>query len=190
MDLHCWSSRTARHHSKPTIPLLISRVRGVRSRYSPTARLEGLLSKVSTNGWCIARLMPKMSGRRRNRGTFRQCCTLAPGESKTYGLRFLLSDSIRNIEKTLAENGRPVAVGVPGYVVPQNIDARLFLKYPKSVESMKVEPAESLAINGRRSARRRLEGLYGQREGLGSLASHHHLRRHFRADNSILRDQA
>lgn len=27
--------------------------------------------------------------------------TLAPGESKTYGLKFLVSDSIRNIETTL-----------------------------------------------------------------------------------------
>ncbi len=80
--------------------------------------------------------------------------TLAPGESKTYGLRFLLSDSIRDIENTLAKNGRPVAVGVPGYVVPQNIDARLFVKYPKDVESIKVEPLGALAINA--------DGLPGQ----------------------------
>jgi hypothetical protein len=80
--------------------------------------------------------------------------TLAPGESKTYGLRFLLSDSIRDIENTLAKNGRPVAVGVPGYVVPQNIDARLFVKYPKDVESMKVEPLGALVINA--------DGLPGQ----------------------------
>ena len=80
--------------------------------------------------------------------------TLAPGESKTYGLRFLLSDSIRDIENTLAKNGRPVAVGVPGYVVPQNIDARLFVKYPKDVESIKVEPLAALAINA--------DGLPGQ----------------------------
>lgn len=71
---------------------------------------------------------------------------LAPGESKTYGLRFLLSDSIRNIEQTLAANGRPVAVGVPGYIVPADIDARLFLKYPKGVESMKIDPEGALSI--------------------------------------------
>src|SRR5579863_9760015 len=46
--------------------------------------------------------------------------TLAPGESKTYGVKFLLSDSIRHIEKTLANNRRPVAVGVPGYILPQD----------------------------------------------------------------------
>jgi hypothetical protein len=72
---------------------------------------------------------------------------LAPGDSKTYGVKFLLSDSIRDIEKTLAQNGRPVAVGVPGYVVAMDIDARLFLTYSKSVHSMAVEPKGSLSIS-------------------------------------------
>ena len=72
--------------------------------------------------------------------------TLAPGESKTYGLRFLVSDSIRNIEKTLTSNQRPLAVGIPGYVVPTDIHARLFLKYPKGVRSLQVEPAAALTI--------------------------------------------
>ena len=72
---------------------------------------------------------------------------LSPGESKTYGLKFLLSDSIRNIEKTLEENGRPVAVGVPGYVVPEDINARLFLQYSNSVKSISVEPEGALSIS-------------------------------------------
>jgi hypothetical protein len=72
---------------------------------------------------------------------------LAPGESKTYGLKFLLSDSIRNIEKTLADNGRPVAVGIPGYIVPQNIDARLFLKYLSKVKSTTVDPPGALRVD-------------------------------------------
>jgi hypothetical protein len=74
--------------------------------------------------------------------------TVAPGESKTYGLKFLLSDSIHNIENTLAENGRPVAIGVPGYIVPTDIDARLFVKYPKAVKSTKIEPEGALSIAG------------------------------------------
>jgi Family of unknown function (DUF5695) len=72
--------------------------------------------------------------------------TLAPGESKTYGLKFLASDSIRNIEKTLTENKRPLAVGIPGYVLPTDIHARLFLKYPKNVRSLEVEPAGAISI--------------------------------------------
>jgi hypothetical protein len=71
---------------------------------------------------------------------------LAPGESKTYGLKFLVSDSIRHIETTLADNRRPVAVGVPGYVLPQDIDARLFLKYASPVISLKVEPPASIEV--------------------------------------------
>lgn len=75
--------------------------------------------------------------------------TLAPGESKTYGLKLVVSDSIRGIEQTLAENHRPVAVGVPGYVLPMDIDARLFLKYAKGVKSMAVEPEGALTIGER-----------------------------------------
>ena len=72
--------------------------------------------------------------------------TLKPGEAKTYGVKFLLSDSIQHIEKALSENHRPVAVGVPGYVLPQDIDGRLFLKYDKPVTSLKVDPPLAIEI--------------------------------------------
>src|SRR5205809_3188393 len=78
--------------------------------------------------------------------------TLKPGESKTYGVKFLLSPSIRAIEQTLAENRRPVAVGVPGYVLPTDIDARLFLQYAKPVESIAVEPRGAATISRAPSA--------------------------------------
>ncbi|MGB9029384.1 MAG: DUF5695 domain-containing protein [Acidobacteriaceae bacterium] len=70
--------------------------------------------------------------------------TLAPGDSRTYGLRFLVSDSIRGIEKTLADNGRPVAIGVPGYILPTDLEAHLFLKYSQPVASIAVEPAGAI----------------------------------------------
>ena len=72
--------------------------------------------------------------------------TLKPGQSKTYGVKFLLSDSIRDIERTLAENQRPVAVGIPGYVLPTDIAAQLFLKYPKPVKTLRVEPEGAISI--------------------------------------------
>jgi hypothetical protein len=72
--------------------------------------------------------------------------TLSPGETKTYGVEFVTADSIRDIDKTLAENGRPVAVGVPGYVLPTDMEARLFLKYPQAVKSMTVEPAGAMTF--------------------------------------------
>ncbi len=72
--------------------------------------------------------------------------TLAPGETRSYGVRFLLADEIRAIEPTLLADGRPVAVGVPGYVVPMDIEARLFLKHAAGVRSLRVEPPGALTI--------------------------------------------
>ena len=80
---------------------------------------------------------------------------LAPGESRTYAVEFVAADSIRDIEKTLAEHQRPVAVGVPGYVLPMDLQARLFLKYPHGVKAMSVEPAGAVAI---REEKRRPSG--------------------------------
>lgn len=71
---------------------------------------------------------------------------LKPGQSRTIGLRFLVSDSIRDIEKTLAANTRPVAVGIPGYILPEDQDGSLFLKYTKAVQSIAVDPAGAIDI--------------------------------------------
>lgn len=71
---------------------------------------------------------------------------LQPGETREIGLKFILSDSIKGIEQTLADNKRPVAIGVPGYVLPQDIKAKLFLRYPQNVKSMSVEPAGAMVI--------------------------------------------
>jgi hypothetical protein len=73
--------------------------------------------------------------------------TLQPGESRSFGVRFLLSDSIRNIEKTLTQHQRPVAVGVPGYILPTDLDAHLFLSYREPVDSMSVDPQGAIAIH-------------------------------------------
>ncbi len=73
--------------------------------------------------------------------------TLHPGESRTYGVRFFLSDSIRHIEQTLAQNGRPVAVGIPGYVLPTDIDGHLFLNHSRPVKTLRVEPDGALSVS-------------------------------------------
>ena len=72
--------------------------------------------------------------------------TLAPGETRTVGLQFLVSPEIRDIEKTLAANARPVAVGIPGYVLPMDTDVKLFLKYPRSVKSIAVAPEGAVTL--------------------------------------------
>lgn len=71
---------------------------------------------------------------------------LAPGAERTVGLRFLLAPSIREIEKTLAENQRPVAVGVPGYVLPEDAETSLFLKSAHAVKSIQVEPTGAIDV--------------------------------------------
>jgi len=73
--------------------------------------------------------------------------TIAPGATRTYGVKFLLADQIRNIEKTLIANHRPLAVGIPGYVLPMDLDARLFLNYPSKVRELAVEPQAAIAIH-------------------------------------------
>ena len=73
--------------------------------------------------------------------------TLTPGEIKTYGIRFLLSPEIRDIEKTLMLNKRPVAVGIPGYILPMDLEGRLFLNYRSKVALMKVAPEGAIKIS-------------------------------------------
>ena len=76
-----------------------------------------------------------------------------PGASKVYSIKFLLSDEIRNIEKTLIANQRPVAVGIPGYVLPTDLDARLFLNYPHPVSSVEAEPKGSIIVKKEKPTR-------------------------------------
>lgn len=72
--------------------------------------------------------------------------TLAPGQTRQIGVRFALSPSIRAIEDTLAAHRRPVAVGIPGYVVPTDLAADLFLKAPSAVAKIEVFPAGALTV--------------------------------------------
>lgn len=71
---------------------------------------------------------------------------LKPGEKKVVGLDFYISPSIRQIESTLASHKRPVAVGIPGYILPTDQEASLFLRSNRSVRNLSVEPAGSLSV--------------------------------------------
>lgn len=66
--------------------------------------------------------------------------TLRPKETKSFSLKFVLSEGIKNIQETLVKEEHPVAVGVPGYVLPKGDRAKLFLKYSKEIESIHIEP--------------------------------------------------
>lgn len=73
--------------------------------------------------------------------------TLAPGETREIGVRFLLSPSIRAIDSTLAANARPVAIGVPGYVLPFDLTADLFLRAAQRVKAIDVFPQDAMEVS-------------------------------------------
>lgn len=97
--------------------------------------------------------------------------TLAAGKSITFGLRFLVAPDVRHIESTLTEHKRPVAVGVPGYILPQDMNARLFLRYIAPVKSIVSEPAGAVTIhdNGRNAAGLHAYTLHGNQWGRSRL---------------------
>ncbi len=71
---------------------------------------------------------------------------LNPGEIYEFGLEFVLAPSVKEIEATLIKNERPVAQGIPGYVLPMDVTGKLYLKYPKEVKEIKCEPEGFLNV--------------------------------------------
>ncbi|GGE94340.1 DUF5695 domain-containing protein [Sphingomonas prati] len=79
--------------------------------------------------------------------------TLAPGTTRTIGVRFVTAAAIAAIEDTLVANHRPVAVGIPGYVVPTDQDVSLFLKTPQPITRVESFPAGALTATPTTSAK-------------------------------------
>lgn len=72
--------------------------------------------------------------------------TLEPGQTRTYGIEFRMAPSIRDIETTLQSANRPVAVGLPGYILSMDQIGKLFLhNTASSIQSMSVSPSGALA---------------------------------------------
>jgi hypothetical protein len=69
-----------------------------------------------------------------------------PGATKSYGVQFLVAPDVRRIEDRLRQADVPVAVGLPGYVIPQNTDHQLFLASSSAVSQIEVEPLGSLIV--------------------------------------------
>ena len=72
---------------------------------------------------------------------------LQPGEERSYGLRFSLAEDVRHIEDELARQQLPVAVGLPGYVLPQDSASSLFLSSRSPVKEIEVDPEGALLIS-------------------------------------------
>lgn len=71
---------------------------------------------------------------------------LPPNGRREIGLQFLLSDRVQTIEQTLKANGRPVAVGIPGYVLPNDVEGRLFLQARSRVTKIESIPASAMTV--------------------------------------------
>ncbi|KLT65342.1 DUF5695 domain-containing protein [Pedobacter sp. BMA] len=71
---------------------------------------------------------------------------IKPGETKNYALQLVVSGSAKDTEPRLIQLHKPVAISVPGYVLPKNVNGKLFLKYPKEVRAISVFPDKAIEI--------------------------------------------
>lgn len=71
---------------------------------------------------------------------------LKANESVSYGVQFVPAENIKHVEKTLEANQRPATIGIPGYVLPQDVEGKLFIKYPANVRSIEVFPKNALVF--------------------------------------------
>ncbi|MBC9796345.1 DUF5695 domain-containing protein [Sinomicrobium weinanense] len=97
--------------------------------------------------------------------------TLRPGDSRNYTLKFVLADDIRKVPDVLAEQSRPVVTGIPGYVIPMDVKAHLFLRYTEDVDSFKVEPEGALELETERTTSKGAQkyAVYGKKWGRARL---------------------
>ncbi|PQE14001.1 glycoside hydrolase family 43 protein [Rutstroemia sp. NJR-2017a BBW] len=72
---------------------------------------------------------------------------LAPGKSISHGLRFSVASDIPSIESTIETTGTPLAVGVPGYIIPRDLTAQLTLRYNSMVSSIETSPPGALTFS-------------------------------------------
>ncbi|CAO2648194.1 Nn.00g074610.m01.CDS01 [Neocucurbitaria sp. VM-36] len=61
---------------------------------------------------------------------------LQPGEEYSVGLRFSIADDVQHIEEAVVRTGTPLAVGIPGYVVPSDSTARLYLNHLSPIKNV------------------------------------------------------
>lgn len=69
---------------------------------------------------------------------------LQPGQTRTYGLQFLLASSIREIESVVA-TVQPVAVPIPGAILPLDQNGKVFLNTNLTVANITVSPVGALS---------------------------------------------
>ncbi|KAK2028026.1 hypothetical protein LX32DRAFT_721074 [Colletotrichum zoysiae] len=58
------------------------------------------------------------------------------GETYSVGLKFSIADSIQTVENTVIKSELPLAVGIPGYIVPADLTARLYLTHSSPIKAI------------------------------------------------------
>ena len=71
---------------------------------------------------------------------------LTPGEVKDFSLKFVIAPSIREIEGKLIQEQRPVAISLPGYILPMNEKSNLFIKHPHKIAQITIYPENAMTI--------------------------------------------
>ncbi|KAL1654329.1 hypothetical protein SLS61_002929 [Didymella pomorum] len=62
--------------------------------------------------------------------------TLQAGETYSVGLRFSVAEKIQTIEDTVVKIGSPLAVGIPGYIVPADSSTRLYITHTSPIKKI------------------------------------------------------
>lgn len=75
--------------------------------------------------------------------------TLRTGESLTVGLVFKMASGIEQIEDAVRRTGTPVTVGIPGYIIPSDMEAQLLINATSPVSSISTEPQGALKVQKR-----------------------------------------
>ena len=71
---------------------------------------------------------------------------LKPGESLQSGVRFSVVDGVRGYDDAVRSIGVPVAKSVPGYILPRDLPAQLWLESDSAVAGTTVAPEGALTV--------------------------------------------
>lgn len=71
---------------------------------------------------------------------------LKPGGTLIIGVRFTLVEEISGIEQAVQNLGMPLAKSLPGYIIPSDLDAKLYLYNAEHVGPLSTEPANAFDI--------------------------------------------
>lgn len=71
---------------------------------------------------------------------------LKPEQTKNFSFKLVLSKGIRAVQETLIKEEIPVINGFPGYVLPHDVKAQLFIDYKNEIKSISIEPKGALEL--------------------------------------------